>query len=42
VNRFCLCSLRPHFLDALYFAEQMMALFDEAFQEHTGPSIFEF
>ena len=32
----------PHFLDAQYFQDQVLAPFDEAFQEHTGPFIFEF
>ena len=32
----------PHFLDAQYFQEQVLSPFDEAFQEHTGPFIFEF
>ena len=32
----------PHFLDAKYFEEQVLAPFDQAFQEHTGPFIFEF
>jgi uncharacterized protein YecE (DUF72 family) len=32
----------PHFLDAQYFQDQMLAPFDEAFQEQTGPFIFEF
>jgi uncharacterized protein YecE (DUF72 family) len=32
----------PHFLDAKYFEEQVLSPFDEAFQAHTGPFIFEF
>jgi uncharacterized protein YecE (DUF72 family) len=32
----------PHFLDAQYFLDQVLAPFDEAFQPHTGPFIFEF
>ncbi|HXK40388.1 MAG TPA: DUF72 domain-containing protein, partial [Candidatus Paceibacterota bacterium] len=32
----------PHFLDAKYVEEQVLSPFDEAFQEHTGPFIFEF
>ena len=36
---------KPHFLDVGYFQELVawqLALFDEVFQEHTGPFIFEF
>jgi uncharacterized protein YecE (DUF72 family) len=32
----------PHFLDPDYFLDQVLAPFDQAFQEHTGPFIFEF
>jgi uncharacterized protein YecE (DUF72 family) len=32
----------PHFLDARYFQDQVLAPFDEAFKDHTGPFIFEF
>jgi uncharacterized protein YecE (DUF72 family) len=32
----------PRFLDADYFIEQVLRPFDEAFQTHTGPFIFEF
>jgi uncharacterized protein YecE (DUF72 family) len=32
----------PHFLDADYFLRQVLPPFDEAFQSHTGPFIFEF
>ena len=32
----------PHFLDAEYFMDQVLAPFDAAFQKHTGPFIFEF
>lgn len=32
----------PHFLDHHYFVDQVLAPFDEAFQAHTGPFIFEF
>ncbi len=32
----------PHFLDLEYFLEMVLPPFDEAFQEHTGPFIFEF
>ena len=32
----------PHFLDAEYFIEQVLAPFGEAFEEHTGPFILEF
>jgi len=32
----------PHFLDADYFQDLVMAPFNEAFLEHTGPFIFEF
>ena len=32
----------PHFLDAGYFIEQVLAPFAEAFNEHTGPFILEF
>jgi uncharacterized protein YecE (DUF72 family) len=32
----------PYFLDAQYFQEQVLAPFNEAFREHTGPFIFEF
>ena len=32
----------PHFLDTQYFQEQVLAPFDEAFQAHAGPMIFEF
>jgi uncharacterized protein YecE (DUF72 family) len=31
-----------HFLDPDYFLTQVLAPFDEAFREHTGPFIFEF
>lgn len=32
----------PHFLDLEYFLEMVLPPFNEAFQEHTGPFIFEF
>lgn len=32
----------PHFLDAEYFLDLVMAPFDKAFRDHTGPFIFEF
>jgi uncharacterized protein YecE (DUF72 family) len=32
----------PRFLDLPYFLDQVLAPFDQAFQEHTGPFIFEF
>ena len=32
----------PHFLDAQYFVEMVLAPFDHAFREHTGPFILEF
>jgi uncharacterized protein YecE (DUF72 family) len=35
-------GLNPHFLDAKYFAEQVLTPFDEVFQDHTGSFIFEF
>jgi uncharacterized protein YecE (DUF72 family) len=36
------CGPNPHFLDAPYFEGQVLAPFDDAFQGHTGPFIFEF
>ena len=35
-------GVNPHFLDAHYFEDQVLAAFDQAFQGHTGPFIFEF
>src|SRR5687768_6301236 len=32
----------PHFLDASYFIDRVLAPFDEAFQDHTGPFLLEF
>lgn len=32
----------PHFLDSQYFLDHVLAPFDVAFREHTGPFIFEF
>ena len=32
----------PHFLDTDYFMDQVLAPFDAAFREYTGPFIFEF
>jgi hypothetical protein len=30
-------GVNPHFLDAAYFEDQVLAPFDQAFQSHTGP-----
>jgi uncharacterized protein YecE (DUF72 family) len=35
-------GLNDHFLDACYFEDHVLAPFDQAFQGHTGPFIFEF
>jgi uncharacterized protein YecE (DUF72 family) len=32
----------PHFLDAEYFMDQVLAPYEQAFRQHTGPFIFEF
>jgi uncharacterized protein YecE (DUF72 family) len=32
----------PHFLDVEYFKEHVLAPYEEAFRQHTGPFIFEF
>jgi hypothetical protein len=32
----------PRFLDVSYFMDMVLALFNEAFREHTGPFILEF
>ncbi len=35
-------GLNPHFLDARYFIEMVLAPSDDVFREHTGPFILEF